>query len=432
MRRLYFSVFLAMLILAGCKETYVKVNEGTFTLDEKPYYFMGTNFWYGLNLGSKGPGGDRVRLIRELDKLQALGVTNLRIMGGSEGPDDEPFRMLPSLQPAPGVYNEEVLDGLDFLLYEMGKRNMYAVVCLNNFWNWSGGFGQYVVWSGQADSIPYPPPAPNGDWGVYQNFAANFYSNSGAVELFNNHINFIVNRTNGYTSKTYKDDPVIMAWELANEPRGANNIEAYRQWMDSTASYIKSLDPNHLVTTGSEGNTSNIYAGTNLALDHASPAIDYTTMHIWVQNWGVYDPNKADSTLDLSIAYAKNYMAEHAAMAKTLGKPIVLEEFGISRDLNNHDPVAPVTARDVYYKAVFDEIYQLANQDSSVVAGVNFWAWGGEGRPAENEGLWYAGDDFIGDPPHEFQGWYSVYDQDASTHTIISDYAKKMNSIINK
>ncbi|CAD5258866.1 MULTISPECIES: cellulase family glycosylhydrolase [unclassified Imperialibacter] len=432
MRKLYFTAFLAILILAGCKETYVKVNEGTFTLDEKPYYFMGTNFWYGLNLGSKGPGGDRARLIRELDRLQAMGVTNLRIMGGSEGPDDEPFRMLPSLQPAPGVYNEEVLDGLDFLLVEMGKRNMYAVVCLNNFWNWSGGFGQYIVWSGKADTIPYPPPAPNGDWNVYQSFAASFYTNDKAVELFNNHISFIVNRKNTYSGKAYKDDPAIMAWELANEPRGIDNMEAYRQWIDSTSGYIKSLDANHLVTTGSEGNTSNVYAGTNLALDHTSPAIDYTTMHIWVQNWGVYDPQKADSTLDLSIAYAKNYMAEHAAMAKTLGKPIVLEEFGISRDLNNHDPAAPVTARDLYYKAVFDEIYQLANKDSSVVAGVNFWAWGGEGRPTENEGLWHAGDDFIGDPPHEFQGWYSVYDHDASTQSIISDYAKKMTSIIKK
>ncbi|MEQ9374926.1 MAG: cellulase family glycosylhydrolase [Imperialibacter sp.] len=432
MRKLYFTAFLAILTLAGCKETFVKVNEGTFTVGEKPYYFMGTNFWYGLNLGSKGPGGDRDRLVRELDRLQALGITNLRIMGGSEGPDDEPFRMLPSLQPSPGVYNEEVLDGLDFLLDEMGKRHMYAVVCLNNFWNWSGGFGQYVVWSGEADTIPYPPPAANGDWNVYQSFAASFYTNDKAVELFNNHISFIVNRKNTYSGKAYKDDPVIMAWELANEPRGVNNIEAYRQWMDSTASYIKSLDINHLVTTGSEGNTSNVYAGTNLALDHTSPAIDYTTMHIWVQNWGVYDPQKADSTLAVSIAYAKNYMAEHAAMAKTLGKPIVLEEFGISRDLNNHDPTAPVSVRDVYYKAVFDEIYRLADQDSSVVAGVNFWAWGGEGRPTANEGLWHVGDDFIGDPPHEFQGWYSVYDHDASTQTIISDYAKKMSSIIKK
>jgi mannan endo-1,4-beta-mannosidase len=297
---------LAVVTLTACKENFVKVEKTTFTIGEKPYYFMGTNFWYGFNLGSKGPGGDRERLLRELDRLKALGVNNLRIMGGSEGPDTEPFRMLPSLQPAPGQYNDEVLDGLDFLLAEMKKRDMYAVVCLNNFWNWSGGMGQYVVWSGVADSIPHPPPAPNGDWDTYQKFAASFYSNTKAVELFNNHIRFIVSRENPYTGTRYSADPTIMAWELANEPRGIDNIEAYRQWIDSTANFIKSLDTNHLVTTGSEGNTSSRFAGTNLATDHSSPAIDYTTAHIWVQNWGVYLPEKADSTLGLSIEYAKN------------------------------------------------------------------------------------------------------------------------------
>jgi len=429
MRKLHFLALLAVVTLTGCKESFVKVEKTTFTIGEKPYYFMGTNFWYGLNLGSKGPGGDRERLLRELDRLKALGVNNLRIMGGSEGPDTEPFRMSPSLQPAPGRYNEEVLDGLDFLLAEMKKRDMYAVVCLNNFWNWSGGMGQYVVWSGVADSIPYPPPAPNGNWDSYQKFAASFYTNTKAVELFNNHIRFIVSRENPYTATRYGDDPTIMSWELANEPRGVNNIDAYRQWIDSTANFIKSLDPNHLVTTGSEGNTSNSFAGTNLATDHSSPAIDYTTAHIWVQNWGVYLPEKADSTLGLSIEYAKTYLKEHAAMAKSIGKPLVLEEFGISRDMNNHHPDATVRVRDIYYHAVFDEIYQLASQDSSVVAGVNLWAWGGEGRPGEVEGLWRAGDSFIGDPPHEFQGWYSVYDKDSTTNSIIGSYAQKMNSI---
>lgn len=432
MRKLHFLALLAVVTLTGCKENFVKVEKTTFTIGEKPYYFMGTNFWYGLNLGSKGPGGDRERLLRELNRLKALGVNNLRIMGGSEGPDTEPFRMLPSLQPAPGQYNEEVLDGLDFLLAEMKKRDMYAVVCLNNFWNWSGGMGQYVVWSGAADSIPYPPPAPNGDWGTFQNFAASFYSNKKAVGLFNDHIQFIVSRKNPYTGTRYSDDPTIMAWELANEPRGGTNIDAYRQWIDSTASFIKSLDANHLVTTGSEGNTPNSFAGTNLAIDHSSPAIDYTTAHIWVQNWGVYVPEKADSTLGLSIEYVKNYMSQHVAMAKSIGKPLVLEEFGISRDMNNHHPEATVRVRDIYYNAVFDEIYQLASQDSSVVAGVNFWAWGGEGRPGEVEGLWHAGDNFIGDPPHEFQGWYSVYDKDSTTNSIIGNYAQKMNSISNK
>jgi hypothetical protein len=43
------------------------------------------------------------------------------------------------------------------------------------------------------------------------------------------------------------------------------------------------------------------------------------------------------------------------------------------------------------------------------------WGWGGSGRQRVPGAYWRVGDDFIGDPPHESQGWYSVYDGDTST-----------------
>ncbi len=355
-------------LLSACQKKeaatkyFVKVNGIHLETNGTPYHFLGTNFWYGLNLGSKGAGGDRERLLRELDQLKDMGVTNLRIMAGSEGPDTEPYRMVPALQTAPGQYNQEVVDGLDFLLYEMRKRGMYAVVCLNNFWNWSGGMGQYLVWSGAADSIPYPPPAPNGDWGGYQDFTVQFYSNEKAMSMFDEHIRYIVGRTNTYSDLPYKEDPTIMAWELANEPRGGKNTEAFQQWLTRTSGLIKELDSTHLVTVGSEGRTSSPTSGTDLITDHSDANIDYTTIHIWVQNWEIYNPAKADSTFEPAVAYATNYIDDHIKMARQLNKPIVLEEFGISRDLNDHDPGAPVTVRNKYYQAIFQAVYDRASR----------------------------------------------------------------------
>jgi mannan endo-1,4-beta-mannosidase len=424
------SLFFALtLALSSCKQPtnpdtptdYIHIKGTQFELHGKRYAYLGTNFWYGLNLGSKGAGGDRARLTRELDRLKALGINNLRIMAGSEGPDTEPYRMVPALQSAPGVYNPEVLDGLDYLLQEMETREMYAIMCLTNFWNWSGGMAQYLVWANAADSIPYPPPHPGGDWGRYQEFTAQFYTNTQAVGMLDNHIKFIVAR--------YRENPTVMAWQLGNEPRGVNNVDAYRRWVSQSAALIKSLDKNHLVTIGSEGTTSSTFAGTDPEKDHADPNIDYITLHIWVQNWGIYDPAKPDSTLARSVEYALRYLAEHEGVARTLNKPLVMEEFGISRDGNNHDPAAAVTVRDQYYTKIFDAVYQYANKPHSVMAGVNFWAWGGEGRPRVPEGIWKAGDDFIGDPPHETQGWYSVYDTDTTTQAIIRRYAEQMNAL---
>ena len=409
---------------------FVKVKNMAFEVDGKPYYYLGTNFWYGINLGSKGAGGNRERLIRELDRLADMGVKNLRVVAGSEGPDDEPYRMLPSAQSAPGKYNADVMEGLDFLLAEMQKRDMKAVMCLNNFWPWSGGMGQYLVWAGAADSIPYPPPHPNGDWYKYAQFAAKFYSNDKAMDLFNKHLETVINRKNSISNIDYKNDPTIMAWELANEPRGVDNIPAFSKWVDATAAFIKKLDQNHLVTTGSEGNTSSSAAsGTDLAKDHSSKNIDYTTIHIWVQNWNIYNPAKSDSTFQPSVDYALNYMDEHIKVAKQLKKPIVLEEFGISRDLDSHDPKSTTEIRNKYYESIFAAVYERAAKKENEMAGVNFWAWAGEGRPKVIKGMWKVNDDFIGDPPHEPQGWYSIYDTDTSTISVIKKYTEKMDEI---
>ena len=77
-------------------------------------------------------------------------MTHLRILGSSEGPDNEPWRIIPSLQPCPGVYNADVLDGLDFLLSELRKRNLRATLVLGDEWAWSGGHAQLVTWAEQG------------------------------------------------------------------------------------------------------------------------------------------------------------------------------------------------------------------------------------------------------------------------------------------
>jgi mannan endo-1,4-beta-mannosidase len=201
---------LVILLIAACggvekenkTDSFVRVKDGKFVKDGKPYFYLGANYWCGMNLGSTGEGGNRERLKRELDQMQSLGITNLRILALSEGPDGSPYRILPAVVDTPGVLKEELLVGLDFFLDEMNKRNMTAVVVLNNFWPWSGGMGQYLKWNG-ADSIPYPPPHPNGTWDGYQKFTAQFYSNTNAVAQYNEAIRKVISRKNSINGKLY-------------------------------------------------------------------------------------------------------------------------------------------------------------------------------------------------------------------------------------
>jgi mannan endo-1,4-beta-mannosidase len=107
---------------------YITVNGTRFLRNGEPYHIAGANYWQGMNLASDFSwGGNRTRLENELAHLQSIGINNLRIMAASEGPDDQPFRMRPSLMPSPGTYNEHILAGLDFLLDALDKHSMTAV-----------------------------------------------------------------------------------------------------------------------------------------------------------------------------------------------------------------------------------------------------------------------------------------------------------------
>jgi len=398
---------------------FVATQGDRFTVHGHVHAFVGTNLWYGANLGADDASGDRPRLVRELDHLAQLGIRNLRIMASSEGPDSEPWRLAPAMQPQQGVYNSAVVHGLDFLLSEMGKRHMHAVMCLSNYWQWSGGLAQYLNWNG-AGPIPYPPPSPQGEWYSYEAYTKQFYTNSKARAAFADHVRFIVSRTNSITKVKYADDPTIMTWELANEPAEGDDVPAFIDWIATSAHLIKTLDPNHLVISGSEGATT--------AQVQRIPAIDYATTHIWPQNAGWYDPLRAAETYPGALIRAQQALETQRLLMARIGRPLVLAEFGLARDAGRFDSSTPTTYRADFYQKLMGQVYAAA-RDHAGISGVAFWAWGGEGRPRSPGAYWRLGDAFVGDPAHEQQGWYSVYDDDESMLMNVAAYARKMDAI---
>ena len=408
-------------LLSSCRQSspsFVKVEDGVFVCEDYPSHFIGTNFWYGAILGSEGQGGDRARLEAELDTLKALGMTNLRVLVGGDGPDGIPTRVCPTLQKEPGVYNDTIFRGLDYLLAEMAERNMKAVLYINNSWEWSGGYGMYLEWAGAGKSLI---PAEVG-YKAYCDYVAQFVTNEKAKNMFYDHVRHVVSRTNTVTGKPYKDDPAIFSWQIGNEPRcfrpDSAGQAAFVDFMWTTASLIKSIDPNHMVSSGSEGRH-----GCEGSLElfekvHSCPDIDYMNIHIWPYNWSWVREKTLKTNLPIAIKNTDEYIDEHLAIAEKYGKPVVMEEFGFPRDDFQFAQGTPTTSRDRYYMHVFRRIAESA-KEKGLFAGLNFWGWGGLASQSQTNIYWQQGDDYCGDPAQEQQGLNSVYACDQSTVRVI-------------
>lgn len=135
----------------------------------------------------------------------------------------------------------------------------------------------------------------------------------------------------------YKDSPTIMAWELGNEPRcGADgtrnlprspsgcNAEVLTAWTSEMSAYVKSLDANHLVTWGGEGGFNressdwmyNGADGGDFDAELAIDTIDFGVFHSYPDWWSK------------TVEWTDQWIRDHAEAGRTVGKPVVHEEYG--------------------------------------------------------------------------------------------------------
>jgi mannan endo-1,4-beta-mannosidase len=408
----------------AAQSPFVKVKGHQFMVKGKPYYYIGFNYWYGGLLAlQQDPKRGKERLCKELDFLKAKGINNLRVLAGSEGIGliNGVDRVKPSLQPAHGKYNAKILGGLDYLLYEMGKRKMYAVLFLSNNWEWSGGFLQYLNWN---HVITDSTMQSKMNWDDLRDNTTKFYSCGPCQADYQKQVTYILKHVNKYTGRAYTNEPAIMAWELANEPRPMRPaaIEAYYKWTADAALFIKKLDKNHLVTLGTEG-----AMGTEsedvFRQAHAPKQVDYLTLHIWPKNWGWFKDTSITQSLPQVIGNAASYINKHQTIANGLNKPLVIEEFGLPRDRQSYELAASTSSRNKFYDSIF-ALWQNSKVIHGSIAGCNIWAYGGMSAPKPGQIFWKDGDDFMGDPPQEEQGLNSVFNADTSTWNVITKYTK--------
>jgi mannan endo-1,4-beta-mannosidase len=137
---------------------------------------------------------------------------------------------------------------------------------------------------------------------------------------------------------------------------------------------------------------------------------------------GITAVNNVAGQVNKAIEKTATYIDSHIATAEKLQKPLVIEEFGYPRDNHRYDLQDSVKGRDDYYQYIFSRLEESYHV-KGLLAGCNFWAWGGFGRSAHL--FWQPWDDYLGDPSQEEQGLNAVFDVDSTTE-LIKEYANKL------
>ncbi|KAJ4898243.1 hypothetical protein Rs2_25037 [Raphanus sativus] len=381
-------------IEAASSDGFVSRKGVQFILNGKPFYANGFNA-YWLMYEATDPS-TRYKITHALENAAGQGLTIARTWGFRDGG----YR---ALQTDLGSYNEQTFQGLDFAIAEAKRVGIKMIIAfVNNFPDF-GGKKQYVEWAkskGQAITSE-----------------DDFYTNALLKQSYMNHVKTVVNRVNTFTKVAYKDEPTIMAWELMNEPqcRADTSGKTLTAWISEMASYVKSLDSKHLLSTGSEGfygqstpqrmtslnpAAANI-VGSDFIANHNLDAIDFASVHSYPDTW--FPKLDEKSRLD----YLRKNLEGHIEDAQNiLKKPLILGEFGKPSDA----PGYTQAQRDAVFSTAFDIIYASA-QNGGAAAGALFWH-------------------LISDDMNNFKDAYSISLSDkSSTIYIISHQARKMNLI---
>ncbi len=406
----------------------ITIKDGKFYKGESPYYYVGTNYWYGPLLASQGEEG-KLRLNKELDFMLAHGIDNLRVLIGADGGKND-YTVKPALQYKLGKYDDKLLEGLDYFMAALRKRNMYAVLYFTNNWEWSGGMSQYLEWNGYG-KVPIPN-LQKYTWKQYFDYFPQFHSCKPCMEQLEDHVRFIMGRTNRYTNKKYTTDNTVMSWQVGNEPRIANEAheKPFTEWLNRVVDLIEELDPVHLISTGAEGEVAFLDDIDSYKRIHKNSNIDYLTAHVWVKNWSLYKEGEPGKGIEDAKIKAKAYVQKHINVAKEKGVPLVFSEFGLPRQGESLSVNSSVKNRDNYYQMIFSML-EDNYENGGALNGLNFWGFSGFAQPKNrnSEGKWEKGDDLTSDPPQEPQGLNSVFASDTSTMNLIKSTNKKLGNL---
>lgn len=307
---------------------------------------------------------------RQMLEAERYGLNVLRTWAFDNSTSD-PF----AFQTAPGQYNEAEFQRLDYIMASAQRHHIRVILTLENYWGDYGGIQQDTNWLGLSNKLQ-------------------FFTDPQAQAYYKQYVAHLVNRVNTMTGVAYKNDPTIFSWELMNEPRIDCNDDptpthqycdpsgaTLRSWVSTMSSYIKGLDPKHMVSTGSEGHGFILTGANGQGMQWAGSQEGNGNSPTLIQNVSTIDfvtfhPYPNASWANLTLQQTRQLIQGITHMGLQTGKPVVMEEFGMDRALPVFNEAgvaiqptdsAYAATRVQWYKDMLETLYKAG------AAGSNIW-----------------------------------------------------------
>ncbi|KAF8883320.1 CEL4b mannanase [Gymnopilus junonius] len=288
---------------------FVKTSGTKFTLNGSTYTVVGGNsYWMGLI------GLSTANMNAAFADIAKAGGTTVRTWGFNEvtSPNGNYYQSWSGSTPTIN-YGATGLENFDNVVAAAKANGIRLIVALTNNWSDYGGMDVYVEQLLNS---------PNHDL---------FYTDATVIAAFKNYVKAFVGR--------YLNEPTILAWELANEPRcrgstgtstGTCTTTTVTNWISEMSAYIKSIDSNHLVAVGDEGffnePTAATYPyqgseGVDFVANLAVSTIDFGTFHSYPDSWGLTGQEGS---------WGSQWIIDHQTAQANAKKPVIMEEFGVT------------------------------------------------------------------------------------------------------
>lgn len=322
---------------ANAQTNFIYKKNNKFFRENSEFYFLGFSAYY---LQWMAADSTTRYIVDDVFKVaQQTGVEVIRIWGFNSSPDSTQHSIIRN---KPYKLSENGLRALDYVIYKAKQYRVNLILALENNFNDFGGIQQYINWANQFLT-------PNSGKVYTHN---DFFTNDSIKSWYKYYIDQILNRTNIYTLAKYKDESEILSYELINEASNEGYDPAViTQWYRETSDYFKSIDSNHLLTTGEIGYDNhreyysdcnffyngsqfllNGYKGTSFVENTALENIDYSSFHLYPDSWG------------LEPLAGNTWINDHISISNNFGKPALLGEFGVIAE--------KVKAYSVYLKTI--------------------------------------------------------------------------------